>query len=281
LTCEGQLKSGVYSIPSNISSQYVSGLLLALPLLSKDSIIHIKGILESYPYVDMTLEALRMFGVAVSEEEQQVFRIRGNQTFNSPKSVTVEGDWSSAAFWLSAGAIGNRPVTCTGLNLASRQGDRAIVNLLERFGAKTSFENGNVTVSPGTLKGIEIDVKDTPDLAPVLAAVAAAAEGTTIIKNAGRLRIKESDRLRTVTVSLSNLGADIKETEDGLVIAGRKTLTGGETESFGDHRIAMTAAVVSAVCTGDVMIRNAEAVRKSYSGFFEDFISLGGVWEKY
>ena len=282
LRCEGRLKNGAYTLPGNISSQYISGLLFALPLLVGDSLIRVTGALESRPYVDMTLDALRQFGISVYEEERQIFRIPGAQRGRSPKKACVEGDWSDAAFWLSAGAIGQNSVTCTGLNLDSQQGDRAIIELLERFGAQVSIDNDKVTVSSGgILRGIEIDAKDTPDLVPVLAAVASVAEGKTVIRNAGRLRIKESDRLRTVTASLSSLGADITETEDGLIIVGKKTLTGGETESYGDHRIAMTAAVISAVCSGPVLIKNAEAVNKSYPGFFEDFsAALGGVCEE-
>jgi len=281
LTCKGQLRSGTYTLSGNISSQYVSGLLLALPLLPGDSLIRVTDILESRPYVDMTLDALRLFGITVQEKERQVFRIPGGQTYCSPKICSVEGDWSNAAFWLSAGAIGKNSVTCTGLNLQSLQGDRAVLGLLSRFGAQVTCENNNVTISPGTLRGIEINAGDTPDLVPVLAAVAAVAEGKTIIRNAGRLRIKESDRLHTVAASLSELGADIAETGDSLVIVGEKKLIGGETQSFGDHRIAMTAAVLSSACSGDVMIRGAEAVHKSYPGFFEDFSAmLGGVYEK-
>jgi len=277
-TCEGQLKSGIYTMPGNVSSQYVSGLLFALPLLSGDSTIRVEGVLESRPYIDMTLDALRLFGVAILEEEGQVFRIPGGQTGRSPKNVRVEGDWSNAAFWLSAGAIGHNGVTCTGLNLNSLQGDRAIVKMLARFGAQVYGENDSVTVSAGRLHGIEIDAADTPDLVPVLAAVASSAEGKTIIRNAGRLRIKESDRLHTVAACLSGLGADVAETEDGLIIVGKKGLSGGETESFGDHRIAMTAAVISARCTGPVLIKNAQAVNKSYPGFFMDFnTKLGGI----
>ena len=281
LTCEGQLKNGTYTLPGNISSQYISGLLFALPLLAADSLIRVTDVLESRPYVDMTLEALRQFGISVYEEEGQVFRIPGGQNGRSPKNVCVEGDWSNAAFWLSAGAIGQNSVTCTDLNLDSQQGDRAVIELLARFGAHVSVDSDKVTVSAGVLRGIEIDAKNTPDLVPVLAAVASAAEGKTVIRNAGRLRIKESDRLCTVAASLSSLGADITETEDGLIIVGKKTLTGGETESYGDHRIAMTAAVISAACSGPVLIKNAEAVNKSYPGFFEDFsAALGGVCEE-
>ena len=305
LKCEGQLINGTYTLPGNITSQYVSGLLFALPLLRSngdkgESRLHVTGVLESRPYVDMTLDALRLFGVTVLEEGQS-FRIPGGQTICSQKNVYVEGDWSNAAFWLCAGALGKNAVnnadgnsvgansagavsrnavsqvTCTGLNLNSRQGDKAIVELLSRYGANVVCKDDAVTVSPAALRGINIDAGDIPDLVPVLAAVAAAAEGKTVIRNAARLRMKESDRLHTVAASLSALGADITETEDGLVIIGKKTLTGGETQSYGDHRIAMTAAVLSTVCTGPVIIRDAEAVRKSYPDFFEDFkTALGG-----
>ena len=283
LNCKGRLKSGIYTLPGNISSQFVSGLLFALPLLLEESIIRVTGVLESRPYVDMTLEALRLFGITVFEEEAQVFRIPGGQIGSSPANAKVSGDWSNAAFWLSAGAIGKGKtfektgVTCTGLNPDSRQGDRAIIKLLELFGACVTRKHNEVTVSPGILCGTDIDAGDTPDLVPIIAAVASVAEGKTSIRNAGRLRIKESNRLHTIAMSLTDLGADIRETEDGLIITGKKALPGGETQSYGDHRIAMTAAVLSAVCTGPVLIQDAGAVRKSYPGFFEDFCALGGV----
>ena len=277
LTFEGQLTSGTYTIPGDISSQYISGLLFALPLLPGESIIRVTGTLESRPYVDMTLDSLRAFGVIVYEDDEYTFRIPGNQIYRSPGNLAVEGDWSNAAFWLCAGAIGPQ-VTCTGLNLDSKQGDRAVLAILERFGAKISIENDTVTVTPGQLRGIEINAENTPDLVPVLAAVAAVAEGTTTIINAGRLRIKESDRLFTVTDSLSALGAHITETPDGLVIYGGNPLSGGTVKSFGDHRIAMMAAIISVACNGEVTINNADAVNKSYPGFFEDFVALGGAW---
>jgi len=281
LSCEGQLKSGIYNIPGNISSQFISGLLLALPILLGDSTINVTGVLESRPYVDITLDTLHSFGININEKEKNTFDIPGGQIFRSPGKINVGGDWSNAAFWLSTGAIGHGSITCTGLDPNSKQGDKLITGFLESFGANVSYANNSVTVSPGDLQGIEIDAGDTPDLVPVLAAIASVAKGTTIIRNASRLRIKESDRLHTVTVTLSALGADIKETNDGLIITGRPKLSGGEVKSFGDHRIAMTAAVISAVCTGDVIIEGAEAVRKSYPGFFEDFKNvLGGDWKE-
>ena len=296
LRCSGQLRSGIYTIPGNVSSQFVSGLLFALSLLEGESSIYITGVLESRPYVDITLDALRLFGVSVFEElgvggelgvrseelgvkdeDGLVFRVSGGQAYRSPEYVRAGGDWSNAAFWLSLGAIGKGGVTCTGLDMESRQGDRRIVELLGRFGAIVTCENDAVNVSPSLLRGIDIDARDTPDLVPVLAAVASVAEGKTVIRNAERLRIKESNRLSAITQALGSLGADIAETEDGLVIFGKKTLSGGGTGSFGDHRIPMASAVASAACIGPVVIEGAEAVRKSYPGFFDDFCTaLGG-----
>jgi 3-phosphoshikimate 1-carboxyvinyltransferase len=266
LMCEGQLTGGEYILPGDVSSQFVSGLLFALPLLPEESYIRVTGTLESRPYVEMTLDALRLFGITIIVENQ-CFRIPGGQVYCSPGRVSVEGDWSNAAFWLAAGAIGRVPVEVTGLDPNSRQGDKAIADLLARFGA------------PGDLKGITIDAGNTPDLVPALAAVASVAKGRTIIYNIGRLRLKESDRLKSITASFSSLGADITETRDSIIIYGKQSLPGGATESFGDHRIAMAAAILSSACDGPVIIRGAEAVTKSYPRFFDDFIALGGAYE--
>jgi len=293
LTCSGQLKNGTYTLPGNISSQYISGLLLALPLLPGDSIIQITSTLESRPYVDMTIDAMCHFGTQVYEDSQNTFRIPGSQKTHPAKKLQVGGDWSNAAFWLSAGAIKNHSITCnsitcTGLDLNSKQGDKAICEILEQFGATVGAtapvarsvinSESSVTVSPGKLHGIEIDAENTPDLVPILAAVAAVAEGQTVIKNAGRLRIKESDRLHTVTEMLTGVGADVTQTEDGLIINGKQALKGGVINEHNDHRIAMTAAILSSVCTNPVEIIGADAVNKSYPGFFEDFKALGGEW---
>jgi len=282
LICDGHLLSGAYALPGDVSSQFVSGLLFALPLLAGDSLLRVTGALESRPYVDMTLETLRQFGIRISESGSNVFNIPGNQSFRSPKSVSASGDWSNAAFWLAAGALGQNGVNCANLNLESKQGDRAVVDLLSRFGARVVCGKNSVTVSAGALRGMVIDAVNTPDLVPVLSAVASVSMGRTVIKGAGRLRVKESDRLRTVAASLSSLGADVTETGDGLTINGKKELTGGETESFGDHRIAMSAAIIKAKCREPVRIKNAEAVNKSYPGFWADFKTfLAGEWEEY
>ncbi|MCL2819257.1 MAG: 3-phosphoshikimate 1-carboxyvinyltransferase [Oscillospiraceae bacterium] len=281
LNCSGRLKSGEYSLPGNITSQYISGLLFALPLLEGDSKIIVTSEYQSRSYIDITLHVLRLFGIEVSEESFG-FSIPGGQVFRSPETIQTGGDWSNAAFWLSAGAIGPGSVTCTNLDTNSKQGDRQITDILKRFGAYVFCEKTTVTVSPGKLRGIEIDAGDVPDLVPILAAVASVAEGQTKIFNAAHLRSKESDRLNTVTKMLTVLGADATETDDGLIINGKKRLTGGVTEVFGDHRIAMTATILTAACDDDVKIIGAEAVRKSYPGFYTDFrATLRGEFEEF
>lgn len=279
LNVSGQLQGGLFKIAGNVSSQFISGLLFALPLVREDSRIELLGAVESKPYIDMTLSALDEFGIVI-RQEMNVFQISGNQRYTAKQSVSVEGDWSNAAFWLCAGALGGKSITVTNLNLQSLQGDKNVLSILERFGARLMYGKDSVTVSRGKLRGIDIDAGDTPDLVPVLAAVASVAEGKTMIYNAGRLRIKESDRLKSVTETLGLLGADIAETKDGLVINGKNELMGGTVNAHGDHRIAMTAAIVSAVCSNAVTIQEAEAVNKSYPGFFKDFSALGGTHEE-
>jgi len=275
LKTSGKLRGGEFNLPGNVTSQFISGLLFALPLLDGDSRLNVAGKLESEPYIDMTLDALRAFGIGIKCGDGY-YAVRGGQKYCSPGTVDVEGDWSNAAFWLCAGAVGNGGVTCTGLNPDSKQGDMAVLELLKRFGAGVTYGDGTAAVSPAALRAIRIDAGDTPDLVPVLAAVASVAHGETVIYNAGRLRIKESDRLHTVTETLRALGADITETADGLTINGKQSLRGGTVSSFGDHRIAMTAAVTSRVCGGMVTIEGAEAVDKSYPGFWDDFEALDG-----
>jgi 3-phosphoshikimate 1-carboxyvinyltransferase len=273
----GRLAPGPYSLDAGVSSQFISGLLFALPLLDGDSELQLTGQAESFPYIDLTLAMLEIFGVQI-EFKDNVFFIPGGQIYRSPGRALVEGDWSNAAFWLSAGAIGETRITCTGLNLQSQQGDRAILDILTKFGAQIDIneKDSAVMVSGGKLRGIEIDARDIPDLVPVLAVAAASAEGTTVIRNAARLRTKESDRLAAVSDILRGLGVAADETDDGLVIHGGKVFKGGQVSSRGDHRIAMSAAIAATVCAGPVIIHGAQAVNKSYPGFFDDLRLLGG-----
>lgn len=278
MTVSGGLTGGVYEIPGNISSQYVTGLLLTLPLCAEDSEIRIRGVLQSRPYVDITLECLRTFGIRW-EERDNVFYVPGNQTYQSPGSLVCENDWSNAAFFLAAGALSRQPVGVSGLRADSPQGDRAVARVLAGYGALSCDGMGAVAFRRGTLHGQRFDATDIPDLVPVLALVAAVSEGTTEIVGAGRLRYKESDRLRSVSAVLTALGADITEREDGLLIEGVKNLRGGCIHSFNDHRIAMTGAIAAAVCENPVIIEDFQAVNKSYPAFLQDFAALGGCYE--
>ena len=274
LRIQGKLLPGAFTLPGNVSSQYITGLLLALPLLDGDSEIRLSSPLESVGYVNMTLEAMSCFGVS-AHSTGSGWRVPGGQRYRSGDH-TVEGDYSNAAPWLCAGAIAG-PVTVKGLSPASRQGDRAVLELLRRFGARVEADAGAVTVSPGGLRGIDIDASQIPDLVPVLAAVAAVAAGTTLIHGAARLRIKESDRLQSTTTALRALGADVEERADSLVVTGRQRLRGGVSESFSDHRIAMALSVAALGCEGQVTITGAHCVAKSYPDFFKEFASLGGL----
>ena len=272
-TITGKLKSGNYELPGNVSSQYITGLLLALPGLPGSSAIRLTGRLESSAYVEMTLASLRRFGVNVRASEGR-FDMPGGQKCISPETVKVEGDWSNAAFFLAAGALGG-PVTVAGLDHASRQGDKAIVPLLARFGAHTEKSGSRVTVSGGELHGCDVDVSEIPDLLPVLAVVAASADGTTRFSGCARLRLKESDRIASTAAMINSLGGGAVELPEGLVIRGRG-LTGGTVKSFGDHRIAMAAAVAAVRCAKPVTVLDAGAVEKSYPAFFADYLKLGG-----
>lgn len=270
----GRLSGGVFSLPGNVSSQFLTGLLLCFPLLKEGGEIALTTPLQSAGYVEMTLHTLSCFGVA-AERTTQGFRVAPGQRYRSPGALEICGDWSSAAFWLCAGALSGQ-ITCQNLPETSPQGDRAVEAILKTMGAEVARQGSAVTVRPAPLRSLTIDAGDIPDLIPVLAATAATAAGETRIVNAARLRIKESDRLRAITDTLSRLGADIREQADGLIIKGRPRLAGGEVASFGDHRIAMSAAIASLSCEKDVIIREAEVVAKSYPGFWEDFRKLGG-----
>ncbi|MBQ8763048.1 MAG: 3-phosphoshikimate 1-carboxyvinyltransferase [Clostridia bacterium] len=266
LKVSGRISAGEFTMRGDVSSQFVTGLLMALSYLGGGKIRLLPPV-ESRPYIDMTVQVLKQFGADIKEE---------NNTFyinNSPLhgcDFTVEGDWSNAAFPLCMGA------EVTGLNPDSTQGDKAIIDVLKKMGAVITENLGSYKADVSSLHGCEIDASDIPDAVPVIAAIASTAEGETVIYNAQRLRLKESDRIQTVCDMLRSLGADISETDDGMVINGKKSLFGGEVNSFNDHRIAMAAAVAAVKCENPVIIRNAEAVNKSYPEFFNDYNKLGG-----
>ena len=273
----GRLRSGDYAIPGNISSQYVSGLLFALPLLEAESRLRVTGTVESADYIAMTEDALTLFGIPYEKTGNEYRIPPWNKDFGNrgiPALLEVEADWSSAAFFLAMGALSAKGVTARNLNPESRQGDRRILDLLKAFGAQVSEGENSVAVRKGELRGLRIDASAIPDLVPVLATVATAAEGETVIDHAERLRLKESDRLQTTAEMLRSLGAEIRETEDGLLIRGKGKLRGGRVSSFQDHRIAMSAAVAASVCQEPVIIEDAECTDKSFPGFWEKLNAL-------
>lgn len=273
LCTKGRLISGDYQLPGNVSSQYITGLLFALPLVDGSSTLVVTEPIESEDYITLTLQVLAEFG---QEHNASPYIFSENKKFKSPGMIETEGDWSNAAFWLCAGAMPGGNISLSGLNPNSTQGDKAICDILKQMGAQIEWlPDGTLCVKEGKRRGVEIDARAIPDLVPVLAAVAAVGDGVTVFKNAARLRIKESDRLMATAETLNRLGAKVAEEDDGLTVEGVAQLWGGTCDSFGDHRIAMMAAIASTACENPVNITGADAVNKSYPKFWEDFSKLG------
>ncbi|WP_461206362.1 3-phosphoshikimate 1-carboxyvinyltransferase [Clostridium sp. DL1XJH146] len=274
LKIKGELSPGEYSLRGDVSSQFITGLLFTLPLLNGDSKIIITTKLESVGYIDLTLDILNKFGIEIINNEYREFIIKGNQEYVE-KDYRVEGDFSQAAFWIVAGIIGSE-IDLKDINKDSLQGDKAILHIVKEMKGTLKDTDNGIKACPSDTKAAVIDVSQCPDLVPVLAVMAALSEGETRIINAARLRIKESDRLASTTTELKKIGAEIEELEDSLVIRGVKSFTGGEVDSWNDHRIAMAMAVASIRCTEPLIINNSGAVKKSYPHFWEDFKKLGG-----
>ena len=273
LFCSGRLTSGEYRLPGNISSQYFSGLLFALPLLEGDSRLTAEGSLESGAYIRMTEDTLLSAGAELGKTETG-WQVPGGQRFRLPAALSAEGDWSNAAFFLCMGALSDGGVRVRGLRPDSVQGDRSVVHTLDAFGAEVLFDGDSVTVRADGRKPFTLDAAGIPDLVPVLSVLACAAEGESRIINATRLRLKESDRLRSTAQLIKDLGGSVTELPDGLIIRGSGTLCGGTADSYHDHRIAMSAAVAASVCGSAVDVTDPGCVEKSYPAFWHDFESL-------
>lgn len=256
ILCEGKLKPGEYCIDGTISSQFTTGLLLALPLLKQPSKITVAGKLESKPYVEMTQQAMHLFGISTDNYE-----LSGKDVFRSPGCVHVEGDWSNGAFFLAAQALGSS-VAVENLSADSAQGDRAAARLI-----------------PALEEAMTISAAHIPDLVPILSLVAASRKGA-VFTDIRRLRLKESDRISSVINMIAALGGSAEATENTLTVHGTG-LHGGIVDSANDHRIAMTAAIASTVCDTPVIILGAECVEKSYPKFWDEFYRLGGNYEQY
>ncbi len=267
LTISGMLTPGTYRLPGNVSSQFFTGLLFALPLLDGPSAIIPTSPLESEGYIQMTLQVMARFGVELPATMSLPphYHPQGNQTYRAA-DVAVEADWSQAGFWYAAGFLGN-PVVIAGMDPYSVQGDRVIADQMLELGGP---------------EDLALDVSGCPDLVPPLAAMAALRAGeTTRLTNAARLRLKESDRLASVTQVLNALGADVAEGPDSLTIRGKEMLHGGvRVDSFNDHRVAMMAAVAATRCEKPITVTGAQCVAKSYPNFWEEYERLGGKIQK-
>lgn len=271
LVISGRLKSGEFKIPGDVSSQFITGLLLSLPLLDGDSKILLTSPAQSVGYINMTIRTMSKFGVKVTAAKNGYF-IKGGQKYN-PANYTCEGDWSQAAFFMAAGALGGE-IEVNGVSVDSLQGDRQCAEIFKRFGADITQTVSSVKVKCGELKATDIDAEQIPDLVPILAVTAAFAKGTTHITGAARLRIKESDRLHAISDCLNRLGAKVTENPDGLTIKGVQNICGGKVDGYNDHRIVMSMAIAAEKSTGDIIISDKESINKSYPNFFNDYNAL-------
>lgn len=274
LQIQGPMHGGELTADGSVSSQFITGLLMALPALAEDTLL-IAEDLVSKPYIDLTISILKEFGVRVRNEEYRKFTIAGRQKFKAG-DFNVEGDWSGAAFLLVMGAIGGT-VSVEGLDLKSTQADKAILDALILAGAKIDCHGNIVTVRHGNLRGFDFDISDCPDLAPPLAVLALASKGKTIMRGADRLASKESNRSKTLEENLNALGAKVINHGNLIEIEGGKMLKGGEADSFNDHRIAMALATTALFSESPVIIKGMECINKSYPGFVSDYRKIGGI----
>jgi len=268
-----KLKGGKTDIEGNISSQFITGLLLSCPKAENNTEITITTEPESKNYIELTLDVLKKFGIKIeASKDLKKFNIPGNQHYKGGE-FRIEGDYSSAAFFLAAGAI-NGDIEVKGLNINSKQGDKEILNILTRMGADLNIKKNSIHVKTSMLKGIDIDGRNIPDLIPICTVLCCFALGESRIINAGRLRIKESDRLSAISQELNKMGAKITELEDGLIIKGKCRLKGAEIDPHNDHRIAMSCAIAALSAEGETIINNPKCVDKSYPDFFKDLNKL-------
>jgi 3-phosphoshikimate 1-carboxyvinyltransferase len=271
LTIQGPLVGGKIEIDGSISSQLLTGLLMALPLATKDSEIQVNN-LKSKPYIDMTIQILKSFGISIINSGYDLFKIPGNQKYTS-QNYTVEGDWSGGAFHLVAGAI-NGELTVEGLSMDSMQSDMAIIRAMQKAGADITISETKIEVSKSKLNAFDFDATESPDLFPPLVALACYCSGVSSIRGVSRLVHKESDRASALREEFGKMGVKIEIKDDVMFITGSKP-RGARVESHEDHRIAMALAVASLGATSRVFIRDSQCVAKSYPGFFDDLRLLG------
>ena len=273
---KGRLVPGCFEMPGNVSSQFITGLLLALPLLDGDSQILLTTPAESDAYLQLTMDTMADFGVKIQRPDPQRFLVKGNQSYRF-RDYTVEGDYSQAAVMLCAGALGSN-VAIRGLNFDTHQGDKAVIGLLSQMGAEYFLEDGACAMKADSLRGIRMDGGQYPDILPMMALTCCLADGESRIENAGRLRLKECDRFAATVQELSMLGADIRADGDVMIIHGRKALAGGVlADSHNDHRMAMMLSIAALHCTEPLSLNNPSCVNKTWPGYWDDYKALGGI----
>ncbi len=275
LTVCGPLRCGTYEIAGNISSQFITGLLYALPMLEGDSVIQVREPYESRSYVNLTLAALQRAGIRI-DAEGSVYRIKGSQKYQ-PFIARMEADASAAAFFIALAMLRNVPLTIADLDPSSAQGDLVMVRIAEQFGAEAVWTETGCRIIPHMMKAVEADLSDCPDLGPVLFAAAAMAEGTSVFHGVGRLRLKESDRIQAMEEELAKLGCQMTSDQDTVYVTGKAQLAGAVVDGHNDHRIVMALSVLAASSDVNITIRGAQAVAKSYPDFFSDLQKTGAI----
>lgn len=276
---EGKLKGGMVSMSGNVSSQFISGILLASPLAVSDVTIKLTTKLESKPYVEMTIDVLRRYGVNVqASKDMRTLNVPAPQQYK-PTRYHVEGDFSNAAFLLAAAAVTRSRVTVKGLNPASLQADRRIIDILKAMGIPVLTGDDHVTVEGGEMKAVKVNVSDSPDLAPVVVALACHAKGESRVVGARRLRLKESDRIASLSMELAKLGAEVKATEDGFIVKGPCKLKATTIDPHADHRVAMACTIAALNADGVTRVEDPRCIDKSYPNFIKDLKKLGATIE--
>jgi 3-phosphoshikimate 1-carboxyvinyltransferase len=275
----GEFRTNQVALSGAVSSQPVSALLMVAPCTEKGLTIKIEGGLRSKPYIDITLDVMSAFGIEAANRDYKEFVVEGNQKYKA-RRYRIEGDYSSAAYFLAAAAIGGGPVTVRNLKKDSAQGDKYLLDILSQMGAEVDFQEDKITVSrQQALKGVSINSSDYPDIVPTLAVVAAYAQGKTEINDIGHLRFKESDRINDMAAELAKMNVKTEVGDDKMVIHGGRP-TGAEVEAHNDHRLAMSLAIAALFVEGSSIINGVEAVTKSYPSFFEDLPKLGAKVEE-
>lgn len=272
----GKYNSNSFTVDAGVSSQFVTGLLFTLVALGGGK-LKIDGKLTSKGYVDITIQVLEKYGVAVEFKDNE-YSVSLQNGINAPKEIKVSGDWSSACFWIVAGVLAG-DITISGLEYPDAQPDSIILSVIKAMGGNVSYEQGLVRAKKSALKAIEFDADGSPDIVPILAVACACAEGVSTITGTRRLRLKESDRVKAVTEMLSACGVKVESGENHIKIWGTKDIQGGVIDSARDHRIAMSGMILGTMAQGITTIKDVECVSKSYPDFIKDFEKLGGIYE--